>query len=52
MQFWYPLYPQHFGGGSHGLLPTFNEDVSLQPIRLELWVFKGLFGEYGGSLCP
>ena len=52
MQFRDPTYFQHFGGDCHGLFPTFNFDVCFLTVRLELWVFKGLFGEYGGSLCP
>lgn len=44
MQLRFPMYFQHFRGGFYGMFPTFTTYGILLPIRLELWVFKGLFG--------
>lgn len=35
----------------HRRVAAFEYPVAFLSVQLELWVFKGLFGEHGGSLC-
>ncbi|XP_038179520.1 uncharacterized protein LOC119810221 isoform X2 [Arvicola amphibius] len=51
MQLRFPMNFQRIGGNIPGLLPTFKDFSILQPIRLESWVFKGLFG-FDHALMP
>ena len=51
-RFSFPMDSQSFGGPLPGLFQIFDISEIFLLIRLELWVVKGLFGEYGRSLCP
>ena len=52
MQCGFPMYYQNFGAAFPGPFQTLSFPLTFMPIRLELWVAKGVFGEYGRSLCP
>lgn len=51
-RFRFPMYSQSVGGAFFGPFQKLSFSMTFMPIRLELWVVKGLFGEYGRSLCP
>ena len=51
-RFSFLMYPLGFGGAFPRRFQTSNYYMNFMTIRLELWVFRGLFGEYGRSLCP